>query len=83
MLFFLINRLPSKVFYNKSPYDILYDSSLDLTFLKVFGCEAFASNLAHNRTKLDPQARQCVYLGHKPGIKSSLLYDLQTIVFFI
>jgi len=75
---FLLNRLPSKVLHNKSPYDILYNSSPDLTFIKVFGCEAFASTLAHNRTKLDPQARQYVYLGHKPGIKGSLLYDLHT-----
>jgi len=62
---FLLNRLPSKVLHNKSPYDILYASSPDLTFIKVFGCEAFASTLAHNRTKLEPRARRCVYLGHK------------------
>jgi len=39
---FLVNKLPSKVLHNKSPYDILYDFSPDLTFIKVFGCEAFA-----------------------------------------
>jgi len=73
---FLLNRLPSKVLHNKIPYDILYGSSSDLTFIKVFGCEAFASTLAHNRTKLDPRARRCVYLGRRLGIKGSLLYDL-------
>jgi len=51
---FLLNRLPNKVLYNKSPYDILHGSCPDLTFIKVFGCEAFASTLAHNRMKLDP-----------------------------
>jgi len=49
---FLLNRLPNKVLHNKSPYNILYGSSLDLTFIKVFGCEAFASTLTYNRTKL-------------------------------
>jgi len=44
----------ARFLYYKSPYDILYDSSPDLTFIKVFGCEAFASTLAHNTTKLDP-----------------------------
>ena len=58
---FLLNRLPSKVLHYKSPYDILYDSSPDLTSIKVFGCEAFASIMAHNRMKLDPRARWCVY----------------------
>jgi len=46
--------------------------------LLLIGCEAFASTLAHNRTKLYPRARRCVYLGHRQGIKGSLLYDLHT-----
>jgi len=75
---FLLNRLPNKILHNKSPYDILYISSPDLTFIKVFGCEAFASTLAHNRMNLEPRVRRCVYLGHRPGIKDSLLYDLHT-----
>jgi len=77
MLFFLLNRLLSKV-HNKSLYDILYNSSPDLAFIKVFGCEAFTSTLTHNRKKLDPQARWCVYIGHKPRIKGLFLYDLHT-----
>jgi len=75
---FLLNKLPNKVLHNKSPYDILYDTSPDLIFIKVFGCEAFASTLTHNRTKLDPWARQSIYLGHRRGIKGSLHYDLYT-----
>jgi len=38
----MLNGLPGKVLYNKSPYGILYDSSPDLIFIKVFGWEAFA-----------------------------------------
>jgi len=52
MLFFLLNRLPNKVLHNKSPYNIWYSSSPDLAFIKVFGCEAFASTLAYNRKNL-------------------------------
>jgi len=78
----MLNRLPSKILHNKSPYDILYGSSPYLNFIKVFGCEAFASTLTYNRTKLNPRARQYVYLGHRRGIKSSLLYDLHTKVLF-
>jgi len=80
---FLLNRLPSKVLHNKSPYDILYDFSPNLTFIKVFGFEVFASTLTHNRTKLDPRVRRCVYLGHRWGIKGSLLYDIHTREFFL
>jgi len=37
---FLLNRLPSKVLHNKSPYDISYNYSIDLVFIKVFGYKA-------------------------------------------
>jgi len=80
---FLLNRLPSKVLHNKSTYDILYGSSPDLTFIKVFDCEAFASTLTHNKTKLDPRARWYAYLGHRQGIKDSLLYDYTPERFFL
>ena len=78
---FLLNRLPKRVLYSKSFYDILYDSSPYLTFIKVFGCEAFTSTLAHNRTKLDPRDRWCVYLGHKPRIGFTSLWFIHQRVF--
>jgi len=64
-LFFCLIDCPARFYITKRPYDILYDSSPDLNFIKVFGCEGFASTLARNRRKLDPRARWCVYLGHR------------------
>ena len=75
---FLMNRLPSKALNNQIPFEILHGRKPDLQFLRVFGCQCFASTLSHNRRKLDPRARRCVYLGHRSGVKGFLVYDLAT-----
>jgi hypothetical protein len=38
MAVFLINRLPSKVTENQSPFECLYGKTPDYTFLRTFGC---------------------------------------------
>ncbi|OIW16772.1 hypothetical protein TanjilG_05506 [Lupinus angustifolius] len=72
---YLINRQPSQFLKNKCPYEILYNHELNLLNIKVFGCLCFASTLTHNRKKLDPRARKCVFLGFKQGTKGYIMFD--------
>ena len=51
--------------------------------IKIFGCECFASTLSYSKTKLDPRARQGIYLGHKPGIKGYIVFDIKTKEFLV
>ncbi|CAH9101387.1 unnamed protein product [Cuscuta europaea] len=44
----IINRLPTSVLQNKSPYELLYNHPPDYTHLKIFGCLAFASTICSN-----------------------------------
>jgi len=49
---FLINRVPTPLLHNQSPYFILHNHLPDIDLFKVFGCLCYASTLHNHRTKL-------------------------------
>jgi len=80
---FLINRVPTLILKNKSPYHVLYEFLPDINSFKVFGCLCYASTLQAHRTKLQSRARKFVFLGYKSGYNVYVLYDLNTKEIFI
>ncbi|GKB80274.1 RmlC-like cupins superfamily protein [Tanacetum coccineum] len=73
---YLINRLPSRAIDNKSPYEVLYNSSPLLEHLRVSGCKANAYNLTKH--KFEPKFTPCVLLGYPQTQKGYILYDPKT-----
>jgi hypothetical protein len=80
---FLINRVPTPLLNDQSPYHMLHGSIPDASLFKVFGSLCYASTLASHRSKLDPKARKSIFLGYKSGYKGFVLYDLHSKEIFV
>lgn len=60
---FLINRLPSKILSNQSPFEWLYGKPPDYTFLRTFGYAVWPNLRPFNSTKLQFRSKNAYSLG--------------------
>ena len=85
---YLINMMPTKVLKYKTPLDCLKEffpvtrlfSDLPV---KVFGCIVYVHGPSQFRSKLDPRAIKCVFLGYSSNKKGFKFFDLQTKKFHV
>lgn len=73
---FLINRMPSHVLNDFSPFQLLHGSLPDIEGIRIFGCLCYASSNLVGRTKFDERARKCVFLGFKLHMKGAMVYEI-------
>ncbi|XP_019252895.1 PREDICTED: uncharacterized protein LOC109231711 [Nicotiana attenuata] len=79
---YIINRVPSTVLGNKSPFELLYHRQLSQSHLRIIGCLCFAS-LLPKTDKFGPRTVKCVLLGYAALQKGYKLHDLEHNVYFI
>jgi transposase InsO family protein len=69
----ILNLCPHPRMPETTPHELLWGSKPDVSYLKVFGCDAFG--LSHVRTKLDPTSQKYIFLGYASHQKGYVLYD--------
>jgi hypothetical protein len=72
---YTINRYPSPVIQNTTPYERLFDTAPNYSLLKVFGCVYFILLQPHERIKLQSRSQLCCFLGYGLEEKGYRCYD--------
>lgn len=80
---YLINRTPTKVLNNKSPYEVLFHTAPDYKLLKVFGALCYATVLPKPSDKFAAKAVKGVFLGYPYGQKGYKVLNLDTKKVFV
>lgn len=73
-----MNRLPTPMLENKTPFEILFKKKPDYTLLKTIGCLCFPLIPRHQRNKLQPKATKYVFLGYATQQKEYRCLHLDT-----
>jgi len=61
---FIINRLPSKVIADHTPFEHLFGNQPNYNFFRTFGCAVWPNLRPYNSKKLQFRSKQCVFLGY-------------------
>ncbi|KAG6502110.1 hypothetical protein ZIOFF_041999 [Zingiber officinale] len=72
---YLLNRLPTKVLGERTPFEAWMGRKPHLAHLRVFSCVAYVKNTTLHLKKLDDRSSPMVYLGIEEGCKAHRLFD--------
>ena len=75
---YLINRIPTKVLHDVSPYEVLNKTKPSIDHLRVFGCVCFVLIPGELRKKLEPKSTNAMFIGYSPTQKGYKCYVLDT-----
>lgn len=71
---FTINQTGTSTVEGKSPAELWFGRKLDVSKLKIFGCECFVLTPEHKRKKLDPKSEKGIFVGYNQNSSSYRIY---------
>ena len=72
---YIMNMKPTVAIHGMTPEEKFIGKKPDLSHLKVFGCLAYVHILDELRSKLDPKAEKCVFIGYSLEQKGYRCYN--------
>jgi len=75
---YLINRQPTPLLQNKSPFEVLFHQQPNYLKLRKFGCLCYPLIKPYNTCKLQPKSTPCVFIGYSPTQNAYKCIDLLT-----
>nr|GEV49642.1 retrotransposon protein, putative, unclassified [Tanacetum cinerariifolium] len=72
------NRSLIRLRYNKTPYELIQDKKLDLSFLHVFGSLCYPTNDHEDLGKFDAKADIVIFVAYAPAKKAFRIYNRRT-----
>ncbi|GJY91527.1 retrovirus-related pol polyprotein from transposon TNT 1-94 [Tanacetum coccineum] len=66
--------------YNKTPYELMQDKKLDLSFFHVFGSLCYPTNDHEDLGKFDAKADIGIFVGYAPAKKGFRIYNRRTLI---
>ncbi|KAJ4751619.1 Retroelement pol polyprotein-like [Rhynchospora pubera] len=80
---YLINRTPTRVLENKTPYQMLFGKPPTYAQVRVFGCLCYISNKPHTSDKFEARSKKCIFVGYPFGKKGWRVFDMETSNFIV
>ena len=69
------NRCPTTSLDSSTPYQAWYGHKPAIAHMRIFGCLAYAHTPKQHRSKLDPKATACIFVGYSPDSSTYRLWD--------
>ena len=69
------NRSPTTSLDDRTPYEAWHGKRPAISHMRIFGCLAFAHVRKEERSKLDPKAKACIFVGYSPDSTCYRLWD--------
>lgn len=66
---YIINRLPTPILNEISPFKILYSKTPTYVMFRTFGCLCFPYLCDYAKHKFEPRSVPCIFLGYNTSIK--------------